>query len=107
MRQQAANQDDEQPIFAHPDAEHDELALQRFGNLDELLRGAHHVVDRRNRHEHEADGEQHLVEMAPAIDMNVERALEQSRRSAAVTRNASGSPSANGTPRRLTRITVQ
>ena len=47
------------------------------GELDELLLRAHHVVDRRDRHEHQADGEQHLVEMALAIDVHIERALEQ------------------------------
>ncbi len=41
------------------------------------LRGAHGVVDRRYRHEHQADREQHLVEMALAVDVNVKRALEQ------------------------------
>ena len=43
----------------------------------ELLRRAHHVVDRRHRHEHEADREQHLLEMAPGVDVDIERALEQ------------------------------
>ncbi len=54
-----------------------ELALQRLRDLHELLRRAHRVIDRRDRHEDEADGEQHLVEMAARIDMDVERALEQ------------------------------
>ena len=44
--------------------------------LDEHLLRAHHVVDRRHRHEDEADGEQHLVEMAAAVEMTIERALQ-------------------------------
>ena len=54
-----------------------ELALQRFGGLHELLRRAHRVVDRRDRHKDEPDREQHLIEMAARIDMDVERAFEQ------------------------------
>ena len=56
-RQQAADQDDEQAVFAHADAEHVELSLQSLGNDHELLRGAHHIVDGGNRHEDETDCE--------------------------------------------------
>ena len=57
--------------------QHVELALQRVRDLHELLRRAHHVIDRCHRHEDKTDGEQHLIEMAPGIDMDIERALEQ------------------------------
>ena len=70
-RQRAAYHDDEQTIFAHPDAEHVEFALQHVRDLHELLRGAHDVIGGRHRHEYEPDGEQDLIEMAPGIDVNV------------------------------------
>ena len=76
-REQAADHDDEQAVAADADAEKFELPLQHARELDEHLLRAHDVVDRRDRHEDEADGEQHLVEMALAVDVHIERALEQ------------------------------
>ena len=73
----AADHDDQQAIAANADAEQLELALQHARDLDEDLLRAHDVVDGGDRHEHEADGEQHLVEMGLAVDMDIEGALEQ------------------------------
>ena len=67
---------DEQAVAADADAEHDVLPLQPARQLHEDLARSHDVVDRGDRHEHEADGEQHLVEMRLAIDMHIQRALE-------------------------------
>ena len=66
-----------------------------------LLLRAHQVVDRGDRHEDEADREQHLVEMAAGVEVAIERALEHARRSRRWTRKASGSAAKNGTPERL------
>ena len=74
--------DDEQAVAADADAEHDVLALQPARQLHEDLARSHDVIDRGDRHEHEADGEQHLVEMRLAVDMHIERALEDRIRSA-------------------------
>ncbi len=74
--EQAADHDDHQPVAPDPDTEDIELALQHGRDVDELLRGAHDVIDPGHRHEDEADGEQHLIEMALGIDMDIERALE-------------------------------
>src|SRR5258705_492330 len=74
--QQSAYRDNEQTIAADAHPEHIELALQRRRNLHELLGGAHDVIDGRYRHENEADREQHLVEMALGVDMNVKRAFQ-------------------------------
>src|SRR5215475_234989 len=76
-RQQPADDDDEQAILSDIEAEQVDLALQHAGQLDVLLLRPHDVIDRRHRHEHQADGEQHLVEMRLGIDVNVEGALEQ------------------------------
>src|SRR5246127_5748469 len=76
-REHPADHDDEQPVASDADAEDLEAALQYARDLDEDLLRAHHVVDRGDRHEDEADGEQHLVEVALAVDVHVERALEQ------------------------------
>src|SRR5215510_10141053 len=76
-RQQPADDDDEQAVLSDIEAEQVDLALQHAGQLDVLLLRPHDVIDRRHRHEHEADGEQHLVEMRLGIDVNVEGALEQ------------------------------
>jgi hypothetical protein len=75
-RKQRADADDEQPIAPDADAEHVDLTLQRARDHDELLRGAHGVVDRRHRHEDQPDSEQHLVEMALGIDVHIERSLQ-------------------------------
>jgi hypothetical protein len=74
--EQAADHDDHQPVASDPGAEDLELALQHARDVDELLRGAHDVIDPRHRHEDQADGEQHLIEMALGIDMDIKRALE-------------------------------
>ena len=74
--QQAADHDDHQPVAADADAEEIDLALERRRKLDEDPRRSHDVVDRRHRHEDEADAEQHLVEMAAAVEVTVERALQ-------------------------------
>ena len=42
-----------------------------------MLLRADEIVDRRHRHEDQADGEEHLVEMAPLVDMDIEGALEE------------------------------
>ena len=76
-RQQSAQHDDQQPVAADADAGDLELALQVARNLHEHLARAHDIVGRRDRHEDEADGEQHLVEVRLSIDMRIERALEQ------------------------------
>ena len=104
-REQAADDDDQQPVVADADAEHVDLALQHLRDLHELLRGAHDVVDGRDRHEHEADGEQHLVEMALGVDVDVERALEQ-RAERGGHQERERQRRENGTPIRLTRTTV-
>src|SRR5439155_8076495 len=75
-REGTAYQDDESAITADPDAEDLVAPAKRLGKLDELLLRSHRVVDRRNRHEDEADGEEDLVEMALGVDMDVERLLD-------------------------------
>jgi hypothetical protein len=52
-------------------------AAQPLGQLHVLLRRADEVVDRGHRHEGEADGKEHLVQVRLAVHRPVERALEQ------------------------------
>ena len=105
-RQQSAKDDDQQPVAADADAGNLELALQVARNLHEHLAGAHDIVGRGDRHEDEADGEQHLVEVRLAVDMRIERALEQESDGRRSPGNAIGKEAKKGTPRRLTRKTV-
>ena len=53
-----------------------ELAFQRRRQFDEDPRRSHDVIDRRHRHEDEADREQHLVEMASRVEVAIQRALQ-------------------------------
>src|SRR5262249_3640323 len=68
-REQPADHDDEQPVASDADAEDLEAALQHARDLNEDLLRSHHVVDRGDRHEDEADGEQHLVEVALGVNV--------------------------------------
>jgi hypothetical protein len=103
--EQAADHDDEQAIAADADAEQVDLALQVGRDRDELLLRAHHVVDRRDRHEHEADREQHLLEMGLGVDVNVERALERDADQRGE-QERERQRARNGRPSRLTVMTV-
>src|SRR5262245_44035352 len=76
-RENSADHDDQQAITPAPHAEDLEPALQGARDIDENLLRAHHAVDGGDRHENEPDGEQHLLELALAVDVGVERALEQ------------------------------
>ena len=53
-----------------------EALAQPRRQLDEHLRSAEHVVGGGHRHEHEADREEHLVEMRPGVHPAIERRLE-------------------------------
>ena len=75
-RQQSADHDDHQPVAADADAEEIDLSLQGGRKLDEDPRRPHDVIDRRHRHEDEADREQHLIEVAAVIEVAIERALQ-------------------------------
>src|SRR5206468_11925053 len=72
----AANHDDEQAITADSDTADLEARLEERGQANELLLRAEEIIDRCNRHEDEADREQNLVEMRPAIKRPVQRRLE-------------------------------
>jgi hypothetical protein len=50
--------------------------LSHCGQLHDLLRGADVVVHRGHRHEHQADGEQHLVQVRLVVQRPVQRALQ-------------------------------
>src|SRR5262245_1630664 len=76
-RENAADHDDEQAVTPDADAEDLEPPLQGARDIDENLLRAHHAVDGGDRHEHEPDGEKHLLEVALAVDVGVERAFEQ------------------------------
>src|SRR5450631_3819668 len=75
-RKQATDHDDEQPVAPDTDAKDIEPALQDARNSHEDLTRTHDVIDRGHRHEYEADGEQHLIEVGFLIDMHIERALQ-------------------------------
>ena len=75
-RERRADDDDEQPVLADADPGQVEAALQPRRQLDDLLLRADQVVDRGDRHEDEADREQHLVEVRPGVHRPVQRALE-------------------------------
>ena len=64
-------------VDADLDAEQLDAAAQPRRQRDELLLRPHGVVDRRHRHEDEADGEEHLVEMVAVVEPHVQRALQQ------------------------------
>ena len=53
-----------------------EAALQIGRQMDLLRLVAEQIVGGGHRHEHEADGEQHLIERARAIEAAIERALQ-------------------------------
>ena len=74
--QQSADHDDHQPVPADADTEDVELAFQHGRKLDEDPRRSHDVIDRRDRHEDEADREQHLIEMASGVEMAVEQPFQ-------------------------------
>ena len=63
-RQRAADHDQERAVDADIDAEHLAPALQPRRQLDVALARAHELVGRRHGDEHQADREQHLLEMA-------------------------------------------
>src|SRR5450631_3551739 len=75
-RKQSAHDDDEQAIDADSHPTEIEALLQERGQLDEDLLRAEEIVDRRDRHEHEADREEHLVERRASVKAPVERRLE-------------------------------
>ena len=68
--------DQEQPIDAEGEPEDRHRAAQIGRHLHRLLDRAVDVGGDRDRHEDEADGEQHLVEIARAVEAAVEHALE-------------------------------
>ena len=76
-REQAADDDDEKPIDADARAEKIEPSGKARRQIDDLLIGAHEIIDHGRRHEDEADRKQHLIEMALVIEMDIERAFEQ------------------------------
>ncbi len=80
-------------------------ALQIAGKLDRLLAGAEDLGSGGRRHEDEADGEQHLVELAGAVETAEDRPLERhadDRRA----RKATGRVSRNGAPNRRISVAV-
>ena len=74
--QQAADHDDHQPVAADADAEEIELSFQRRRQLDEDPRRSHDVVDRRDRHEDEADARTAPDRDGFGVEMAVERPLQ-------------------------------
>ena len=72
----AADHDDEQAIEADSDAMERDAAGKPGRQIDLLRLVAEEEVGGRHRHQDEADGEQHLVERACAVEPPVERALE-------------------------------
>ena len=93
-----ADGDDEAAVEADLDAENLDAALEPGRDLDHLLLRSHGVVDGRDRHEDQADGEQHLVEMAARIELLVERPLEHEPDDAPARQRPAGSVRRNGTP---------
>ena len=79
-REQAADDDDEEPIDADARTEKVDPARQARRQIDDLLVGAHQIIDHGGRHEDEADRKQYLIEMALVVEMHIERAFEQKRR---------------------------
>ncbi len=75
-RQQPADDDDHQPVAANADTKQVDLPLQPLRQVDEHLRGAHHVVAGCDRHEDEADREQDLIQMGAVIQMAIEQPLQ-------------------------------
>ncbi len=73
----AADDDDEAAIEPDLDAEDADAAAEPGRQRHELLLRAHRIIDRRDRHEDDADRKQHLVEMSAAVEPDVERALEE------------------------------
>ena len=104
-RQHRADDHDEEPVAADAHAADLEAALQELGQLDDLLLRADQPVDRRHRHEHQADGEQHVVEVRPLVHRPVQRALGH-RPTTAGSMKASGSVARKGTPARSISSTV-
>ena len=75
-RDRGADQNQKQPIGRDVEPEYEERAAQEFRRADRLLGGAEEPGRRRHRDEGDADGEQHLVEVALAVETAVEDALE-------------------------------
>ena len=69
--------DQEQPVFAEAEAEHVDRAAQIGRRFDGLLGRAEDVGGDGDGNESEADGEQHLVEIAGAVKPAVEHAFER------------------------------
>ena len=71
-----ADADQEQPVGRDIEPEHVERAAHIGRHIDRLLGGAEEIGGDRHRHEGDADGQQHLVEIAGAVEPAVEHALE-------------------------------
>ena len=71
--------DQEQPVDAEGQAEDRHRAAQVGRHLHRLLDRAVEIGGDRDRHEGKPDGEQHLVEVARAVEPAVEHALERRR----------------------------
>jgi hypothetical protein len=74
--QDSADHDDEAAIEPDLDPEDLHPALQPGRKPDELLLRPHRVVDGGDRHEDDADREQHLVEVALSVEPGIEETLE-------------------------------
>ena len=74
--QHEADHDQEGAIHREGAEAEIELAAECGGQMDGLRQRAPQIAHDRHRHEDQADGEQHLVEFARAVQAGVERALE-------------------------------
>ena len=75
-RDRQRDADQEQPVDAEGEPEDGHRAAQVGRHLHRLLDRAVDVGRGRDRHEHEPDGQQHLVEIARAVEPAEEHALE-------------------------------
>ena len=69
--------DEEDPVGAEAHSRELDGAPEKGGHLDRLLAGAEDVGGGRRGDEHQADREQHLVELAGLVEPAKQRPLEE------------------------------
>ena len=72
----SADDDEEQPISADRQPGQLEAALEKGGEVDLLRLVGEEIVEGWDRHQHQADRQQHLVERARAVEPAVKQPLD-------------------------------
>ena len=69
--------DQEQPVRSQIDPKHGDLPVKEGGQLHRLLRRSPHPGGGGPGHERKTDGEQHLIEVAAAVEASVQHRLQR------------------------------